>query len=254
MQISKKIQLGAPGATSSAEVISLSDPGHDTGVMPGQSLSDRVREAIEAMIIGGQMLPGSRIDEAELTQKFKVSRTPMREAIKALIATGLLESRPRQGVTVAALSTPVLLEMFDAMSMLEGMCAKYAARRATFKQIAQLEEIQDRLEKAFKSGDPEGFYVTNLDFHEVIYCATHTTFLAEQTRSLRKRVAMYWKHVTYLPGRMAETVPEHQCIIAAIKAKDPKAAELAGYQHISLLGDNMIDFIARLPRAVTSDQ
>ncbi|WP_349963271.1 GntR family transcriptional regulator [Rhizobium sp. ZPR3] len=245
--------VASAGTSMNTRSIVTADLASGVDLARGQSLSEQVRESLESMVISGVLLPGSRIDEAELTQKFNVSRTPMREAIKALIATGMLENRPRQGVSVAALSTSALLEMFEVMSMLEGMCAKYAARRAAPEQIAMLEEIHTRLENAMERADPELFYSTNLEFHEVIYAATHTDFLADQTRSLRRRVAMYWKQVTFLPGRMAGSIKEHLEIIRAIKTKDSKLAELAASQHICLLGDNMIDFIARLPRTIISD-
>ncbi|KWV51995.1 transcriptional regulator [Rhizobium altiplani] len=214
------------------------------------SRSDELREALEEMIITGRLPPGARIDEGALVEQFQVSRTPMREAIKALIATGMLEMRPRQGVSVAAISIPKLMEMFETMANLEGMCAKYAARRATPDEIAQLLEIQGRLEEELGSNNPDRFYEINGEFHELLYDASHTEFIADQTRMLRRRVSMYRRHVTYLPGRMAATIGEHGKIIDAIKAKDPSAAATAATEHLNLLGDDMVDFIARLTRTM----
>lgn len=225
------------------------------GALRAGALSDGLREALEKMVLSGQLQPGFRIDEAALIRQFKVSRTPLREAIKALIATGLLESRPRQGVTVASVSIPTLMEMFEMMAMLEGACAKYAARRASAAEVAALETIHKRLQDELGAANPERFYEINREFHEALYDASHTTFVADQTRSLHKRVSMYRKQITYLPGRMAATIDEHERIIAAVKARDPQAAALAGSEHVNLLGDDMVDFIARLQtsnqRAVT---
>lgn len=209
--------------------------------------SNQLRELLEEMIVGGQLPPGTRIDESELALRFEVSRTPMREAIKALVATGLLEVRSRQGVWVAAVSIPKLMEMFEMMAIFEGQCAKYAARRAMPEEIEQLWAIQKRLEEELRTGDQESFYEVNGQFHDALYAASHTQFIAEQTRLLRKRVSMYRKHVTYLPGRMAATIEEHARIITAIEAKDPKAAMAAAQDHVNLLGDDMADFIAKLP-------
>lgn len=214
------------------------------------SRSDELREALEEMIITGRLAPKARIDEGALADEFQVSRTPMREAIKGLIATGMLEMRPRQGVSVAAISIPKLMEMFETMANLEGMCAKYATRRATPGEIAGLEEIQRRLEEELGNGNPDRFYEINAEFHELLCEASHTEFIADQTRMLRRRVSMYRKHVTYLPGRMVATIGEHARIIEAIKAKDPQAAAAAAIDHLNLLGDDMIDFIARLTRSM----
>ncbi|EJN08700.1 GntR family transcriptional regulator [Herbaspirillum sp. YR522] len=219
-----------------------------------ESRSDQLRDALEEMIVSGLLRPGTRVDEQALIQQFGVSRTPMREAIKALVATGLLEVRQRQGVWVSVLSIPKLMEMFDTMAMFEGMCARYAARRATADEIAQLLDIQRRLEAEIVNADPEKFYAINAEFHDALYHASHTEFVVDQTRQLRRRVSMYRKHVTYLPGRMQATLVEHAQIIAAIQAKDPKAAAAAASDHVSLLGDDMVDFIAQLPRIMNPDQ
>ena len=109
------------------------------------TLSDELRGTLEDMIVSGVLRPGEKLDEAELAARFKMSRTPVREALKALRATGLIEIRGRQGVTVATISIPVLLEMFQMMAALEGLCAKLAARRATVAERTGLREIHGRL-------------------------------------------------------------------------------------------------------------
>ena len=217
----------------------------------GGTLSEDLRVELEEMIVSGTLAPGTRVDEADLASRFKVSRTPVREAMKALIATGLLETRPRQGVTVAAISIPVLLEMFEMMAALEGLCAKLAARRAQRDETAALRSIHARLVEALGTGTPELFYAINHEFHDLLYDASHTHFLATQTRSLRKRVAAYRRHVTFQPGRMAATIGEHERILKAIEAGDAEAAFRAASTHVMLLGDDMADFIAALPPALT---
>ena len=215
------------------------------------TLSEDLRAELEDMIVSGALPPGARIDEAELASRFKVSRTPVREALKALIATGLLDARPRQGVTVAAISIPILLEMFDMMAALEGLCAKLVARRAQRDEKVALRAIHARLVAALETETPELFYAINQEFHDLLYDASHTHFLAGQTRSLRKRVAAYRKHVTFQPGRMAATIGEHERILKAIEAGDAEAAFRAASEHVTLLGDDIADFIAALPPALT---
>lgn len=240
----------SPAEKASSQNIALA------GVEPAPAKgtrSDQLRELLEEMIVSGELPPGTRIDESELAHRFEVSRTPMREAIKALVATGLLEVRSRQGVSVAAVSIPKLMEMFEIMAIFEGQCAKYAARRAMPEEVEQLWAIQRRLEEELKTGDQLRFYDVNGEFHDALYAASHTQFIAEQTRLLRKRVSMYRRHVTYLPGRMAATIDEHARIITAIQAKDPKAALAAAQDHVNLLGDDMADFIAKLPPTPGTD-
>lgn len=224
---------------------------NDGGLRGRGTLSEDFRAELEAMIVGGALSPGARVDEAEFSARFNMSRTPVREAMKALIATGLLETRPRQGVTVAAISIPILLEMFEMMAALEGLCAKLAARRAKRDEKATLRAIHARLTTALDTETPELFYAINHEFHDLLYKASHTHFIASQTRSLRKRVAAYRKHVTFQPGRMAATIGEHERILQAIEAGDAEAAYRAASEHVTLLGDDMADFIAALPPALT---
>ena len=190
------------------------------------------------------------MDEIALAERFRISRTPVREALKTLIATGFLEARPRHGVTVAAISIPMLLEMFETMAVLEGLCAKLAARRGTQKEKAALRAVHERLVASVGMANEEVFYSINWDFHELVYEASHTDFISAQTRALRKRVAAYRKHVTFQPGRMAATIIEHDRIIQAIEEGNAEAAFRAAIEHVTLLGDGMADLIAALPPAL----
>ena len=223
----------------------------DGSVRGRGTLSEDLRAELEDMIVGGALPPGARVDEGELAARFNVSRTPVREAMKALIATGLLETRSRQGVTVAAISIPILLEMFEMMAALEGLCAKLAARRANRDEKATLRAIHARLTTALDTETPDLFYAINREFHDLLYEASHTHFIASQTRSLRKRVGAYRKHVTFQPGRMAATIGEHERILKAIDCGDAEVAYRAASEHVMLLGDDMADFIAALPPALT---
>jgi DNA-binding GntR family transcriptional regulator len=137
------------------------------------------------------------------------------------------------------------------MAALEGLCAKLAARRATAQQKRALRDIHERLTAALTQKDPLQFYAINQEFHDVLYHASHTQFLAEQTRGLRKRVAAYRRYVTYQPGRMAATIGEHERILVALETGDADAAFKAASEHVNLLGDDMADFIAALPPALT---
>lgn len=210
-------------------------------------ISDNLRFALEEMIINGELKPGAKIDESALAEKFRVSRTPMRSAINALEAIGLLETKQRQGVYVAQVSVPELLEMFDTMGMMESLCAKYAARRATNDDVERLQAIQLRLERALENEDPELFFAINNEFHDALYDISHTQFIREQTSLLRRRISIYRKQVTYLPNRMKATIGEHAQIIEAIRTKQPELAMQAASDHVVLLGEDLVDFIAKLP-------
>lgn len=209
----------------------------------GDTLSSRLHRRLEAEIASGRLEPGSRLDEQEVAQRFGVSRTPVREAFRSLAAEKLVELRGRQGATVRSIGVHTLIEMFQVMGELEGLCARLAARRISPAQVARLESSHEKLKLAAADGT-DAFYDVNQDFHEIIYEASCNAFLVEQTRKLRNRVAAYRRRVTRMPNRIEDTLREHEAIMNAIIGRDPEAAHRAMRAHLTLLGDNLLDFIA----------
>ncbi|HEV3105176.1 MAG TPA: GntR family transcriptional regulator [Trinickia sp.] len=209
--------------------------------------ADEILTTLEAEILSGKLPPGSRLEETELSERFECSRTPIREALRQLASEALITMRSRQPAMVSALSARKLLEMFQVMAELEGLCSRLAARRATPEQIARLRATQDELRAALDSGEVDRFYEINRRFHEIVYEASQNEFLAAQTRSLRNRVSVYRKMVTQKVRRRLDTVDEHEQVIAAIERGDGDAADKAMSTHVNLLGEQMLDFIALFP-------
>ena len=211
---------------------------------PGVTLAERLRLKLEEAIASGRLAPGSRLDEQEIAQRFGVSRTPVREAFRLMAANHLVELRGRQGATVRSIKAPALVEMFQVMAELEGLCARLAARRVSKAWGSEITEIHQRLIAAGESGDVDAFYDVNQEFHEAIYEASRNAFLADQTRRLRNQVAGYRRRVTHMPNRIADTIREHEAIMQAILAHDAERAHSAMRDHVNLLGYNLLDFLA----------
>ncbi|WP_238120345.1 MULTISPECIES: GntR family transcriptional regulator [unclassified Xanthobacter] len=211
---------------------------------PGATLADRIRKELETAISAGRIEPGSRLDEQEIADRFGVSRTPVREAFRLLAASNLVELRGRQGAMVRSIGGHTLVEMFQVMAELEGLCARLAARRITPAQIARIDAIHLRLEGLATPDEVDAFYDVNQEFHEAIYEASCNAFLAEQTRRLRNQVAAYRRRVTRMPTRIAATLKEHAAVIEAIRVHDAERAHTAMRDHVNLLGDDLLDFLA----------
>ena len=208
---------------------------------------------IEKLIVNGSMVPGQRLDEMVLAKKYGVSRTPVREAIRALIAIGLVQNTGKQGSQVAKLSISMLIEMFELMAVLEGMCAQLAARRATKNQLFEMQKTHELLEKTFEKGTHKEFYNVNLQFHDLLYNASHTQYLAEETLRLRRRLSPYRMRVTFQPGRMNSTLEEHNKILIAIKKGESELAKNEAISHLRLIGNDSEDFIASVSSSTKSD-
>ncbi len=131
---------------------------------------------LEGAIAAGHLEPGSRLAEREIAQRFGVSRTPVREAFRLMAANNLVELRGRQGATVRAIKAQALIEMFQVMAELEGLCARLAARRVSQAWGDEIAEIHQRLMAAGETGGIDGlFYDINQEFHEAIYEASRNT-------------------------------------------------------------------------------
>lgn len=208
---------------------------------------------IEKLIVNGSMVPGQRLDEMVLAKKYGVSRTPVREAIRALIAIGLVQNTGKQGSQVAKLSISMLIEMFELMAVLEGMCAQLAARRATKNQLFEMQKTHELLEKTFEKGTHKEFYNVNLQFHDLLYNASHTQYLAEETLRLRRRLSPYRMRVTFQPGRMNSTLEEHNKILIAIKKGESELAKNEAISHLRLIGNDLEDFIASVSSSTKSN-
>ena len=208
---------------------------------------------IENLIVNGSMVPGQRLDEMILAKKYGVSRTPVREAIRALTAIGLVQNTGRQGSQVAKLSISMLIEMFELMAVLEGMCAQLAARRATKNELIEMHKTHQLLEKTFEKGTHKEFYDVNLKFHDQLYNASHTQYLAEETLRLRRRLSPYRMRVTFQPGRMSSTLEEHNKILIAINKGESELAKNEAISHLRLIGNDLEDFIASVSSTTKSD-
>jgi DNA-binding GntR family transcriptional regulator len=208
------------------------------------TLAEGLRRQLEHAITSGELRPGQRLDEQELAQRYEVSRTPVREALRLLAAQHLVTLRGRQGAVVRQIDTHALIEMFVVMAEMEGLCARLACRRMTPQTLQRILAIHEELRQTSEAGDIELFFQANRAFHEAIYDASCNAFLAEETRALRNRVSAYRRRMSLMPGRVHNTLAQHQLIIDAIRSQDPEQAYRAMRDHVNLAGDDLMDFIA----------
>ena len=217
----------------------------------GQNRSRNLREAIEEEIATGKLSPGTKLDETELAERFGVSRTPVREALIQLASKGQVEMRARRGAVVTEVSPQRLVEMFEVMAELEGMCGRLAARRMSDAERVELVKSHEACGAAYKSGDPDTFYYQNELFHYVIYRGTHSTFLAEQASALHKRLSPYRRLQLRVRDRLSTSYHEHQRIVDGILAGDADLTAEALRAHVLVQGDRFGDLMSVVSRQLT---
>jgi DNA-binding GntR family transcriptional regulator len=217
--------------------------------MPEQrsNLAQEVRRLLEEDINDGRLMPGDALDERQLAERFKVSRTPIREAIYQLAAQGLVRAIPRQGVYVSRMSLKELLAMFELQAELEGICARFAARRMSPEQREALKANLQRQRKCLAANDAAQYAQENADFHEIIYRGSHNRFLAEQARHIRRRTEIYRQNTFQREGRTAESCDEHGKVVEAITGGNGDVAYAAMREHISVGGRGFAEFVSTVP-------
>lgn len=187
-------------------------------------------------IVRGVRAPGSPLDEFEIARSFAVSRTPVREAIRLLAASGLVELRPHRAPLVARPHVEQLAGMFETMAELEGLCARYSAERMTPAERTALEAIHERLRQLIHSGDPQRYHEVNEAFHAAIYSGAHNDYLAEMTLATRTRVQPFRRAQFRNMGRLAKSHVEHGRVVTAILCGDRDGAAAAMRTHIITVG------------------
>jgi DNA-binding GntR family transcriptional regulator len=204
---------------------------------PPRTRTEALRQQLADDITSGALEPGTPLDESELARRFGVSRTPVREAIRQLAASGLVDSRAHRGAVVA-LPTPRQLEdMFHAMAELEGLCAGLSALHMTAAERRALERLHDDLGDLVRHGDPLRYHEGNEAFHGAIYAGTHNGYLAEMTLMTRARVAPFRRAQFRAVNRLALSHAEHARVVQAILRGDRTGATDAMRDHIGIVRD-----------------
>ncbi|MCL7409651.1 GntR family transcriptional regulator [Marivivens donghaensis] len=196
----------------------------------------------------GRLAAGDRLRETDLAERFGISRTPIREAIRLLEADGLVSHQPRQGATIRSLDYAEVMELYEMRSVLEGTAARLAARSASDIEIEELIALNDDLAAAGNS--PEAFRL-NRQFHHALLHSTKNRFLAKSMDSLQKSLMILGPTTLTQPDRAERAIEEHNDVLTAIRSRDGDTAEKAMRAHIQAAQRVRIRALRQLP--VTED-
>jgi DNA-binding GntR family transcriptional regulator len=218
--------------------MSVTSPTTDVSVVPIRGTRAEVlRAQLADEIVRGQLAPGSALDEGELARRFNVSRTPVREAIRLLAASGLIEVRAHRTAVVARPSHEKLIGMFEVMAELEALCAGYAAERMSGPERRAMEEVHEQLRVLIQNGDPQRYHEVNEAFHGTIYSGAHNAYLADLTLMTRTRVRPFRRAQFRIRGRLAKSHLEHDRVVQAILRGERIMAAQTMYAHIVTVGE-----------------
>ena len=207
------------------------------------TLHDAVLGQIRDMIIEGQLLPGTRINEGQVGASLGVSRTPLREAIKTLASEGLVEIVPAKGAVVRRFTESDIREILKVLKALEQAAARLACARASDAQIKKIRQMHERMLTLYASRDRLAYFKLNQAIHSAIVQAAGNTVLAQTHETLQSRI----KRIRFIghegSARWAAAVAEHEEMNAALNARNSDAlVEVLG-RHLDMAVDRVRDAI-----------
>lgn len=203
------------------------------------SLRFRVFEYIREDILNGRYKPGDSLVETKLAEEIGVSRTPIREAIRQLELEGLVTFYPNKGVFVTGITEQDVHDIYTIRSMIEGLAARWAARRADENELGQLEETVELMEYYTRKNDLEQVSRLDTRFHDLIYSSCKSKFIKHTLSSLLKYVWRARLGSLKVPKRAQISLREHREILEAIIQKDAERAEKLMLDHISHASHNL---------------
>ena len=195
----------------------------------------QVSSALRRAIVSGLLQPGEALSETVLAQRFRVSRTPVREALKQLERERLVDIVPRVGTYVRKATGDEVLDALVVKEGLEGIAARLLASRPDAPELAALAAVTEDLERAAAMGDLPRVVEANQRFHELIHRGSGSAKLRFHLELLLNEFRVPYQRLVSLtisqPARLRRMLAEHRRIVAAIRAHDPEEAERAMRAH-----------------------
>ncbi len=195
-------------------------------IVQNKDAYELVLEAIDC----GIYLPGDRLVESDLAERFGVSRTPVREALQRLETQNILV-RDGRSMVVASLDHDQLGELYAVRAQLEGLAAQLAAQHAAPEEVRILQEMVAQDQALID--DPAGLARANRRFHHQIHLASHNRYLIRQLESVHRTMALLTTTSLAAEGRGEDALAEHAAIVKAIAGGDRAGADKALRDHIS---------------------
>ncbi|MEI4232705.1 GntR family transcriptional regulator [Roseovarius sp. D22-M7] len=202
-----------------------------------QRQADTIVNALEELVFTGGFNDRDRLDELRLARQFGVSRTPIREALQRLVASGLAEQIPRRGVFVRQPGPVELMEMFETMAEIEGVCGRLAAQRISDAAIRQLDAANAACKAAIAAADADGYYRENETFHHAIYHQAGNGFLEQEALRLHRRLKPFRRLQLRLRGRMEQSMAEHEAVVDALRNGEAARAAETLRGHVAIQGE-----------------
>ncbi len=200
------------------------------------TLADSVFDQIRTAIVKGELPPGSKVNEPQLSKQYGISRGPLREAIRRLEGCKLVEITPNVGAKVVSLNSEQAIEIYEIREALEGLACRLAAGKASAQDCLNLRELLANHERQIESENGRLYYQKegDLDFHYLIVQLSGNTRLFKLLcDELYHLLRLYRVQTSSSPSRPVQAFKEHHQIVDSIESGDGELAELLMRRHIA---------------------
>lgn len=184
------------------------------------------------LIVTGALAPGSRLNERELCERLKVSRTPIREALKTLTQEGLLHSHPNHSPVVAEMDLEEITSLIDVVATIESLAGRLAARRVTDEMVAELGLLHYQMFLHHTRDELPGYFEANKAFHRKIVAISGNKIILWIWDLLALRVDRARYHSNHWPARWQAAIEEHQGLLDALSARDEERLAQRMDEHV----------------------
>jgi DNA-binding GntR family transcriptional regulator len=212
----------------------------------GLSLKARAYEALKAAITNMNIYADDaelRLDERDLSQRFGVSRTPLREALAQLDQEGLVKIVARRGIFIVRKTKAEVLDMITVWAALESMAARLATKHATAEEVSALHGLVDQFSQDKVAAKMGEYSDANIKFHQAIISLGKNPLIAEITDGLFFHVRAIRQRTIFEQDRAKRSVVDHKDIVSALEARDTERAERLVREHTLRLRDHVERYV-----------
>jgi DNA-binding GntR family transcriptional regulator len=222
--------------------------------IPPAALHEQATQRLRQMLVEGQIAPGAKLNERELCEQLKVSRTPLREAIKTLAAEGLVELVPNRGAIAVQLDEADIQNTFEVMAGLEGLSGELAAQRITAEELAEIQALHYEMKAAYTRRDLSTYYRLNAAIHHAINAAARNPVLTATYQQVNARLQALRFRSNQDGEKWARAMQEHDRMVGALETRDGAALRAELVAHLGHKRDVVIEQLRAAQAAAQTAQ
>lgn len=207
------------------------------------ALHDQVVLRLRTMLVEGRIAPGAKLNERELCEQLRVSRTPLREAIKLLAAEGLVDLLPNRGAVAVRLTESDVMNAFEVLGGLEAMSGELAAQRVTDDELTEIRAMHYEMLASFTRHDLSNYYRLNAAIHAALNAAAKNPLLTSTYQGINARVQSLRFRTNQDAGKWKRAMKEHEQMIDALDARDSAALRAILLEHLVNKRNTVLDLM-----------